>query len=377
MELASLDDPGSISRAIAEAAGICEDPQRPLVETLIRALESLHILLVLDNCEHLVDGCAALADQLLRTCASLQFLTTSRQPLGVACETTWRVPTLSLPDAAAVGTDEIGACEAVRLFMDRAGASLPSFRLTDRNARAVAQVCRRLDGMPLAIELAAARLGAMGIEQISTRLDDRFRLLTSGSRTAVLRQRTLRATIDWSYDLLPEPAQVLFRRLAVFAGGWSIEAAEEVCGGDGIPPADVLGLLMHLVDRSLVVVDQADNEARYRLLETLRQYAFRLLLESHEEDSVRARHRDWCLALVERTDACGGATKDVGLDLLEREQDNLRAASRWCFERHESDMGLRLTIATSRFCSLQDLARRAIERGDAEQSANLRAECLN
>jgi predicted ATPase/DNA-binding CsgD family transcriptional regulator len=377
VELAALDDAALISRAIAEAAGVCEEPQRPLVETLIRALEPLHSLLVLDNCEHLVDGCAALTDQLLRACTSLQVLTTSRQPLGVAGETTWRVPSLSLSDTAAAGTDEIGACEAVRLFMDRASASLPSFRLTDRTAQAVAQVCRRLDGMPLAIELAAARLGAMGIEQISIRLDDRFQLLTNGSRTALLRQRTLRAAIDWSHDLLPGPAQVLLRRLAVFAGGWSIEAAEEVCGGDGIPSAGVLGLLMHLVDHSLVVVEEQDNVTWYRLLETLRQYAFGRLVEADEEDSVRARHRDWCLALVERADACGGGPKHVTLDVLEQEQDNLRAASRWCLERGESEIGLRLTVAGSRFCSLQHLVRVAIERGDAQQSANLRAECLH
>jgi predicted ATPase/DNA-binding CsgD family transcriptional regulator len=369
VELAALEDESQIANAVAEAVGITAQSE------LVHRLKVEHALLVLDNCEHLVDACATLTDRLLRECPRLRILATSRQRLGVAGETTWRVPSLSLPSEVAGGTDEIAACEAVHLFMDRATAALPTFALTDSTAHAVAQVCLRLDGMPLAIELAATRVGSMGIEQIAARLDDRFQLLTGGNRTALLRQKTLRGAIDWSYDLLPAPAQVLFRRVSVFAGDWSLEAAEEVCGGGIVSTRAVVELVMHLVDHSLVMVEQHAGRARYRLLETLRQYGLERLREAQEEVALRCRHRDWCVAVVDRADAvCGGPSQDNHLQELAREQDNFRAASRWCLERGEAEVGLRLTVAGSRFCSLHHLARLATERGEASQSAALRAE---
>jgi predicted ATPase/DNA-binding CsgD family transcriptional regulator len=377
VELAALEDAALVTRAVADAVGAGEQPDEVLLDTLVARLQVPNALLVLDNCEHLVDACATLADQLLRECPGLRMLATSRQQLGIAGETTWRVPSLSLPTEVAAGTDEIGACEAVRLFMDRATAALPAFALTDRTARAVAQVCLRLDGMPLAIELAATRVGSMGIEQVAARLDDRLRWLTGGSRTAPRRQKSLRGAIDWSYELLPAPAQVLFRRLAVFAGGWSLDAAEAVCSGGIVNAEGTVELLIHLVDHSLVVMEQHEGLGRYRLLETLRQYGLERLREADEEAPLRERHRDWCRALVDRADAvCGGPAKDARLLELAREQDNLRAASRWCLERGEAEVGLRLTVAGSRFCSLHHLARLATARGDTLESAALRAECV-
>jgi predicted ATPase len=233
------------------------------------------VLLVLDNCEHLVTACATLADRLLRACPDLTILATSREALGIAGETTWALAPLALPepprpgDPAAPGA--LPRCEAPRLFVERAQAAHPGFVLGERNAAAVANVCRALEGVPLALELAAARVRALGVEQLVQRLDDQLRLLTGGSRAALPRQQTLRAAVDWSYALLPEPERVLLRRLAVFAGGWTLAAAEAVCAGDGLEVADVFALLVDLVDKSLVVVEPADDEARYRLLQTLRQ----------------------------------------------------------------------------------------------------------
>ena len=235
VELATLDEPAMLPSVVAAALCVREQPGT-CVPDLARALETRDLLVVLDNCEHLVDASAELVHRLLRACPKLRVLATSRQSLGVAGETTWRVPSLSVPVPSAAGTDEIAASEAVRLFVDRASAQRPGFVLTDRTAGAVAEICRRLDGIPLAIELAAARVNALGIEQMAARLDDCFGVLACGSRTALPRQKTLRAAIDWSYALLSGPEQVLFRRLSVFAGAWSLEAAEAVCSGNGVAP---------------------------------------------------------------------------------------------------------------------------------------------
>jgi non-specific serine/threonine protein kinase len=293
VELAALADPALVPQAVAAVLGVQEPPGRPLLGTLAEALRAQQVLLVLDNCEHLLAACATLADQLLRAGPHLEILATSREALAVAGETTWRVPSLAVPaDAPASGDGgaTLVECEAVRLFVARACAAVPSFTLTERNAGAVGHVCRRLDGIPLALELAAARVRALPVEQLAVRLDDRFRLLAGGSRAALPRQQTLRAAVDWSYALLPEAEQVLLRRLAVFAGGWTLEAAEAVCAGDGLAPENVLELLVELVNKSLVLAEEAGGERRFRLLETLRQYAWEKLQAAGEEAAVRGRH---------------------------------------------------------------------------------------
>jgi predicted ATPase len=268
VELAALADPRSarvpqsalvptlVPGAVTAALDVREQLGRPLTQTLVEFLKSRSPLLVLDNCEHLIAACATLAEHLLRSCPRLSILATSREPLAADGETTWRVSSLSHPDPAdPVPLDELTRYESVRLFAARAAAVRPGFAVAERNARAVAQICRTLDGIPLAIELAAARANVLAIEQISARLQDRFRLLTGGSRTAPPRHQTLRATIDWSHDVLGEREQVLFRRLSVFAGGWTLEAAEAVVADDHGEGDDVLDHLSRLVDRSLVSID--------------------------------------------------------------------------------------------------------------------------
>ena len=243
-ELAAVADPALVPKTIAAAVGVPEQPGRDVTETLIDALQSKVLLLILDNCEHLVAACADLAATLLRACPQLRVLGTSREELGVPGETLWRVPSLSLPDVRRLpAVEDLVLYDAVRLFIDRAAATTAGFTITNENAPAVAQVCQRLDGIPLAIELAAARMKVLAVEQIAGRLDDRFRLLTGGSRTVLPRQQTLRAAIDWSYDLLNELERAILRRLSVFAGGWTLEAAEAICAGDEVPTHEVLDLL--------------------------------------------------------------------------------------------------------------------------------------
>jgi predicted ATPase len=254
VELAALTDSTLVVQAVASALSVREAPGRPLLTTLCEALQSKQPLLVLDNCEHLIEASAQLVETLLRSCVKLRILATSRELLGVAGEAAWRVPPLSLPDPEGLVTAEsLAQYEAVRLFTERARATLSTFTVTDQNAPALAQICRRLDGIPLAIELAAARVKVLSVEQIAARLDDRFKLLTGGSRTTVRRQQTLQAAIDWSYSLLTEKERGLLRRLSIFADGCTIEAAEAVCAGEGIEEHEVLDLLTQLVDKSLVL----------------------------------------------------------------------------------------------------------------------------
>src|SRR5918997_3914016 len=287
VELASLSDPALVPQTVAFALGMREQPGRLLTDTLSEYLELKKMLLVLDNCEHLVEACAQLAEALLRACPNLRILATSREALGITGETGWLVPSLSLPDPRYLPpVDELPRYEAARLFIERAAAMLPTFELTDRNAAAVARLCRGLDGIPLAIELAAARVKVLSVEQIAERLHDRFRLLTLGSRTALPRHRTLRATIDWSHDLLSEEEKVLFRRLSVFVGGFALGAAEAVCVGEDLEENEVLDLLSHLVDKSLVVMQERGGGMRYGLLETVRQYGREKLEESGEAEAV-------------------------------------------------------------------------------------------
>jgi predicted ATPase/DNA-binding NarL/FixJ family response regulator len=368
VELAALADPRLVPQAIAGALGVVEQPGRSLTETLVRWLAGKRLVLLLDNCEHLLDACAQLAEALLRACHELRILATSREALRAAGETTWRVPSLALPDPdGPLLAAALAEVEAVRLFDERARAARPDFAVTDRNAPAAARICRRLDGIPLAIELAAARASALSVEQIAARLDDQLRLLTRGARTAVPRQQTLRATIDWSHDLLSEDERAVFRRLAVFAGSFALEAAEAVCegesgragdgedGGGGVTsplhprspapplPLDVLDLLSRLVDQSLVQVESdVAGEARYRLLETVRQYAGEKLAEAGEAAAMQRRHAEWCLALARRAEADWGLRDQLTwLARLDADGDNLRAAMTWSLD-HDAALGLAL-----------------------------------
>jgi len=348
IELAPLADPALVPQVVASALGLREDASRDMLATLTDFLNARSLLLILDNCEHVLEACAQLADALLQAGPNLRILASSREALGVAGEAPFRVPSLRAPDIRRLpALDTLSHYEAVQLFVERAATVLPGFRLTQDNAPALAQVCARLDGIPLALELAAARASVLRVEQIAARLDDRFRLLTGGSRTAVPRQQTLRALIDWSYDLLAEPERVLLRRLSVFAGGWTLEAAEAVCTGDGIEQYDVLDVLTQLVKKSLVVAEREQGqETRYRLLETIRQYALERLAASGEADARRRQHVAHYLALAETADAqLGRAGQGAWLDRLEREIDNLRGALEWALGGGDAEVGARLAGA--------------------------------
>ena len=292
VDLASLSAPELVAQTIATVLGIREGPRRSMRDALLDNLRQRELLLVLDNCEHLISSCAELVEALLRGAPALRIVATSREALGASGETVHRVRSLSLPKAlASVSMDALVEAEATHLFLERATAVEPAFTPTPENADAIARICRRLDGIPLAIELAAARVVVLSPAQIETRLQDRFRLLTSGARTAVARQRTLEATLDWSYQLLSVVETQLLRRLSVFPGSWTLEAAEYVCAGDGVNENDVLELLSRLVGKSLVVVDgEGAGECRFRLLETVRQYARERLLQERAADRFRERH---------------------------------------------------------------------------------------
>ncbi len=337
VDLAPITDPDVVPVTVARALGLPDQPGRSTMDTLLGFIRDRHMVVVLDNCEHLLDACAALCVSLLGAAPRLTVLATSREPLGVTGEATWRVPSLSLAD------------EAIELFTDRARRARPDFRVTDDNAAHVTEICRRLDGMPLAIELAAARVRALSLAEIVDSLHDRFRLLTGGARTAVRRQQTLRASVDWSHALLTQPERVLFRRLAVFAGGFDLDAAQAVAGDDEVERYQVLDQLTLLVDKSLVVADDSAGRTRYRLLETVRQYAQEKLGESGEADAVRTCHRDYYTAMAAMLDAPAGHDYERRIEQAETEIDNLRAAFGW--SREHSDIELALALA----CSLQPL----------------------
>jgi predicted ATPase/class 3 adenylate cyclase len=356
VELAALTEPSLVPQAVVGALHLREEPGRTLTETLLDYLHRKQLLLVLDNCEHLIHPCACLAETLLRGCPQVQVLATSREALGILGEVAWRVSSLPVPDpeqlraGSAEGPSMVTQYEGVRLFVERGLAVQSSFTVTRHNAPALAEVCHRLDGIPLAIELAAARVRALPVEQIAQRLDDRFRLLTGGSRTALPRQQTLRALIDWSYDLLTEPERVLLRRLSVFAGGWTLEAAEAVCTDEGLEGWEVIDRLTTLVEKSLVQYEEQEGEGRYRLLETIRQYGAEQLQRSGEEALWHERHRDWYLALAERArPALIGPEAATWHRRLEQERDNLRAALISTLARGEADPGLRFVASLWRF----------------------------
>jgi non-specific serine/threonine protein kinase len=357
VELAALSDPELVPQVTASALGVREAPGHALTETLVDYLKPRHVLLVLDNCEHLIEASAQLAETLLRACPNLRILATSREPLGIAGELIWLVPGLTLPDLRRLHpTENLLRYEAVRLFAERAQAVLPTFEVVEDNAAALAQVCNELDGIPLAIELAAARARVLSVEQIASRLGDSLRLLVGGSRTGLARHQTLKATLDWSHGLLSDKERQLFQRLAVFAGGFSLEAAEAVCAGEDIEHDEVLDLLSALIDKSLVVADKQQGGApRYRLLEPIRQYSAKMLRSSAEEAVVRKRHRDWYLALAEAAiPKLLGSEQTVWVDRLEAEHDNLRAALAWS-QREPSgkEPGLQLAAALTMFWQMR------------------------
>jgi predicted ATPase len=344
IELAPLADPMLVPQTVATVLGVKEELSHSILLTLTDHLLGKKLLLILDNCEHLIQASAQFSEALLRACPDLRILASSREMLGVAGEREFHVPSLSTPDPRkTMPMEDMMNYEAVRLFIDRAATVMPNFILTDENASAVAQVCQRLDGIPLAIELAAARVTTLRIEQIAARLDDAFHLLTSGSRTALPRHQTLRALIDWSYALLSNQERMLLNRLSVFAGGWTLEAAEALGAGNNIKASEVMDMLSQLGKKSLVVAERKQGtETRYGMLETIRQYALEKLTASGEANTVRRRHAEFYLMFTETY----GRTVTIQLDRLEREQDNLRAALTWSLSTlGAAELGLRLVLA--------------------------------
>jgi non-specific serine/threonine protein kinase len=342
VQLAPLSEGALVPKAVAGALDVPERPGEPLTDTLADVLRGRRLLLILDNCEHLLEAAARLVDVLLDTCPRLQILATSREAIGVEGEARWLVPPLSVPGPRGTPSSE-EASESVRLFVERARGRDPSFSLDPEDALAVAEICRKLEGVPLAIELAAARVGTLSVGQISERLGASLDLLTRGGRTAEPRQRTLRGTLDWSHDLLSEWEKIVFRRLSTFAGGWTLEAAEAVASGEGVEEEVILDLLSELVEKSLVVTEERHgNRVRHRMLQPVRQYAREKLGEGGESETVLCRHAEYFLALAEETRPRLRGPEDAEwLERLEREHDNMRAALSWALER-EVELALRL-----------------------------------
>ncbi|MGE5170288.1 MAG: ATP-binding protein, partial [Rudaea sp.] len=346
VELAPIADERLVVQAVATTLGVKEDPGVALADVLVRWAADKRLLLLLDNCEHVLTACATLAGQLLRGAAGLRMLASSREPLRIPGEVTYPVPALRVPGPGGAHGDVAYADYAsVRLFADRATAVLPTFRLTEGNGRTIGEICRHLDGIPLAIELAAARTRALPIDAIAARLGDRFRLLTGGSRTALPRQQTLRALIDWSHDLLADPERVLLRRLSVFAGGWTLDGAEAVCAGGEVERDDILELIAGLVDKSLAVADVGSG--RYRLLETIRQYAGEKLGASGEAPAVIERYVEFCLGFAEEMQGkFHGAEQGSTLARVDIEHENLLSALAACAGLSDGGpKGLRLVNA--------------------------------
>ncbi len=383
VELGALADEREIAPTMAAALGVEEVPGRPTLDTLVEHLAGQERLLILDNCEHLVGGAAALVARLLQASPRMRIVATSREPLRIGGEVAYRVPSLEVPAPDHLATfAQAAASEAVRLFVDRATGVSPGFALSDANVGVVVEICRRLDGIPLAIELAAARTTSLSAERLASRLGDRFRLLNRGSRDVMPRQQTLRALIDWSHELLAEPQRVLLRRLAAFAGSFSLEAAEAVCAGRDLGAGDVLDLLTDLVEKSLVVVEPGGE--RYRLLETIREYALERLRAAGEEIEVRERHLAHYLALAERSNLELDLGKPATRCTLDFEHDNFLAADAWCdlAPGHAED-GLRLVRALTSYFTVRGvleqghrMVRRALARPGAERRTRLRCASL-
>jgi predicted ATPase/class 3 adenylate cyclase len=388
VELAPVVDPELVATTLAAVLQVREEPGRPLLDTLVDAVGDRYLLVVLDNAEHVLDTTAKLADALLRSCPRAVLLVTSREALGVSGEQVYRVPPLAVPPAEIFTADQLATFESVQLFVERASLQRRTFLLDEVNASAVASVCARLDGIPLALELAAARLGSLSVSEIDDRLDERFRLLTGGSRAALPRHKTLRALIDWSYELLNPDEQALADRLSVFAGGWTLDAAEAVTAGGATGGWQVLDHLAALVDKSLVQADETQGSTRYRLLETVRHYTSERLglCGGSELRATRTAHRDHYLALVETAaEHLHGGDQAVWLDRLEVDIENIRAALSFCIADVDStEPGLRLAAGLRWFCPKRGHGREVLDalgallaRPDAHGPTLTRARALN
>ena len=383
VELARLVDPLLVPQAVARAVNVVEQPGRPLVDGLLDALHDKQLLLVLDNCEHVLSACIQLVETLLAA-PTLSILSTSREPLGVTGEMLYPVSPMALPPAG-LPADDYGQFDAIQLFIERARAILPNYTLTPDNAGVIASICHHLDGIPLAIELASARVNVLTVEQIAARLDNRLELLATASHITQGHHRTLRAAIEWGYDLLSPPEQVVLRRLSVFAAGCSLATAEVVCSGDGIEREQVLELLSSLVNKSLVVAQTLRrSEARYSLLEMIRQYGQAKLIASGEWSLIRDRHLQCFLQLTEETEPkTRGQYQQLWLDWLEGEYDNIRAALNWSLESKRIEVGLRIAIALYQFWTIRDYAEeglawleRLLAQADEEIALLVRANAL-
>jgi non-specific serine/threonine protein kinase len=343
VELASLGDASLVPQSVAAVFGVQQGTNpRALIETLIHFLRAKTVLLILDNCEHLLDACAEFADKLLKSCPNLKILATSREALGIIGEALYQVPSLTIPEMHRLESlQKLSGYESIRLFNERAQLVRMEFALTRENASSVAEICTRLDGIPLAIELAAVRVQMFSTEQIAAQLNECFQTLTGGSRTALPRHQTLQASIDWSWHLLYDPEQMVLRRLAIFAGGFTLAAAEQVCIGNGIESRQIVGLISQLVTKSLVAVNQdSGRERRYRLLETIRQYAHERLIESNDEENLRTRHLQYFLQLSEQAESGLRGPKQIEwMSRLHDERDNIRAALEWA-EQADIQAGL-------------------------------------
>jgi len=355
VDLASLSDASLIPDKIVSTLNINRQSKDEALDSLTAYLSNRKTLLILDNCEHLIAACAQITESLLQKSPELHILTTSRELLGIPSEVTWVVPPLTLPNQESSSKSanqknvlkQVQDSESVQLFVDRAASKDPDLTMTVDNCESIAEICNRLDGMPLAIELAAAQMRSLSVQEIAQRLDQRFRFLTGGSRNAPLRQRTLLAAIDWSYALLTSKEQAMLHRLSIFAGGAPLEAAESICSGGEIETADVLEMISHLVDKSLVTANKSEQgETRYRLLETIREYALEKLAESQEAESIKDRHLDHYLQFAEEAEIkVRGHEYQVWHERLEREIDNLRAALSWALDGQNADGGLRLVAS--------------------------------
>ena len=387
VDLAPLSSAGLVASRAAQVLGVKVSPDRVVLDALADALSDRKLLVVLDNCEHVVDEAASLVAELLARCPGVFVIATSREPLRIAGEHVYRVPSLSMPAEDADVPDELASSEAVQLFVERAAQQRAGFALTSENALAVGQVCRRLDGIPLAIELAAVRLRSMSVPDLNARLDHRLALLKAGARTALPRQQTLHALIDWSFQLLAEPERIVLARLSVFAaGGFDLDAAEAVCRGEDVSDYEVLDYLDALVDKSLVQADDSMGNVRYRLLETVREYASARLGErgQAEVDAARGAHRDHYLSLAEAArPRLQGPDRLIWLDVLTLEHDNLRVALSECERDPDPRPGLRLAAALNRFWLARwhaaegaAILGRVLERPGADEPTTQRADAL-
>lgn len=387
VELAPLTDAERVPSTVANVLGVKEETERAILEGIKDRLKAQNLLLILDNCEHLLDACAMLADTILRSCPDIKILATSREGLGISGEQRYRVPSLSLPNIDLRSSPlRINDYEAVRLFVDRAQLHQPQFAVTTANETALASICSRLDGIPLAIELAAARVRTFSLEDIESKLDHRFRLLTGGSRTELPRQQTLKALTDWSYELLNDLEKGLLRRLSVFAGGFDLEGCERVCSDHEIDAFEVMELLNSLCDKSLVIADHLGNRTRYRLLETVRQYGRDLLIEHGEDVHWRSQHLRYFLELAQRSESnLGGQDSQIWLDLLDLEFENFAVAMENSLTDPEGpSLGQRLGAALWRFWMMRGqvfagrrMIRKVLEVSDCDQPTKELAKCLH